>query len=360
MTNHELPHVTPKFSPPPSSVAWPSVSWPRGTFANQQALDNVVDEMFTDNELAVTNAVVVVQGGRVLVERYAGENEFFDRPAEPITASSALLSWSMAKSMLHMIIGTLVDEARLDPDQLAPVPEWRDEDDPRHQIRLRDLLAMRDGLGFVEVYDVGQTSDVIEMLFGQGKEDVAGYTAKVALAHEPGTSFNYSSGTANVLSRIVADVVGHGDAYRDYVERRLFSPLGMTSAEATFDDAGVWVASSFVHASALDFAKFGLLYLRGGEWDGTQLISREWAATAQTPLSLDQESGSFYSWQWWVTGDQYGTYWASGYEGQMISVVPALDALVLRFGHTPAEHYPALRAWRSRVLDVLATNYAPS
>jgi CubicO group peptidase (beta-lactamase class C family) len=360
MTNHELPHVTPKFSPQPSSVTWPTINWLRGTLAEQQALDDVVDEMFTDAELAVTNAVIVVQGGRVLVERYAGEKEFFDRPAEPITASSALLSWSMAKSMLHMIIGTLVDEGRLDPDQLAPVPEWRDEDDPRHQIRLRDLLAMRDGLGFVEVYDVGQTSDVIEMLFGQGKEDVAAYTARVALAHEPGTFFNYSSGTSNVLSRIVADIVGYAKEYRDYLECRLFSPLGMSSAEATFDEAGVWVASSFVHASALDFAKFGLLYLRGGEWDGTKLISREWAATAQTPLSLDEESGSFYSWQWWVTGDQYGTYWASGYEGQMISVVPALDALVLRFGHTPAEHYPALYAWRARVLDVLASNYAPS
>jgi len=80
---------------------------------------------------------------------------------------------------------------------------------------------------------------------------------------------------------------------------------------ATFDDKGVWVASSYVHATALDFAKFGLLYLRGGEWNGSQLVSREWAASAQTPLSVEEESGSFYSWQWWVTGDQYGTYWAA-------------------------------------------------
>jgi CubicO group peptidase (beta-lactamase class C family) len=109
-----------------------------------------------------------------------------------------------------------------------------------------------------------------------------------------------------------------------------------------------------VHATALDFAKFGLLYLRGGEWDGQRLISREWADTAQVPLSADVEGGSFYSWQWWVTGDEYGTYWASGYEGQMICVVPALDALVLRFGHTPEEHYPDLANWRGRLLDLLA------
>jgi CubicO group peptidase (beta-lactamase class C family) len=191
------------------------------------------------------------------------------------------------------------------------------------------------------------------MLFGEWNDDMAGYTARIPLIHEPGTVFNYSSGTTNVLSRIVADVVGYGEAYRDYIQRRLFDPLGMKSAEATFDPTGVFVASSYVHANALDFAKFGLLYLRGGEWDGAQLISRPWAETAQVPLSVDEESGTFYSWQWWLTGDEYGTYWASGYEGQQISVVPALDALVLRFGHTPEDRYPAIRDWRTRVLKVL-------
>jgi len=145
-----------------------------------------------------------------------------------------------------------------------------------------------------------------------------------------------------------------GTEYQDYIRTRLFAPTGMTSATPTLDPTGVWIASSFVHANALDFTKFGLLYLRGGQWDGRQLVSRAWTDTAQIPLSREVESGNLYSWQWWVTGDQYGTYWASGYEGQMISVVPALDALVVRFGHTPEDRYPALREWRARVLDVLA------
>ena len=360
MANDALPHTVPAFAPQPPGVAWPSNEWPRGEHPRQHELDAVVDEAFTSEELALTNAVVVIQGGRVFVERYAGVQEFFDRPAEPINATSQLLSWSMAKSMLHMVIGTLVDEGRLDLDQLAPVPEWRDEADPRHQIRLRDLLAMRDGLAFVEEYEIGQTSHVLEMLFGEGHDDVAGYTARLPLAHEPGTFFNYSSGTTNVLSRVVADVIGHGDPYRDYLASRLFGPIGMTSAVATFDSTGVFVASSYVHATALDFAKFGLLYLRGGQWIDERLVSRDWVATAQVPLSVDEESSSYYSWQWWVTGDRYGTYWASGYEGQMINVVPALDALILRFGHTSSDHYPALDAWRGRVLRVLDANYAPS
>lgn len=349
-----LPSVRPRFATQPSDVAWPTSEWPRGECDHQDELDAVVDEMFTDEDLAITNAVVVVQGGKVLAERYGGEQFYFDRPAEPITAESQLLSWSTAKSILHMIVGTLVDEGRLNPDQLAPVAEWQDESDARHQIQVRDLLAMRDGLDFVEEYTIGQTSDVIEMLWGDGKDDMAAFTAALPLAHEPGTFYNYSSGTTNILSRIVADLVGYGDDYRAYLERRLFEPIGMTSAVATFDTSGVFVASSFVHARALDFTKFGLLYLRGGEWDGEQLLSREWAATAQVPLSTEASSGRHYSWQWWVSGDAYGTYWANGYEGQMISIVPDLDAVVVRFGHTPDERSESRMRWRKRVLAVLA------
>ena len=197
---------------------------------------------------------------------------------------------------------------------------------------MRDLLAMRDGLAWIENYEIGQRSDVIEMLFGEGRDDVAGYGAARELAAAPDTRFNYSSGTSNVLSRVVADQVGRGEALGAYLAERLFTPIGMASARPTYDAAGVWVASSYVHATAQDFARFGLLYLRGGEWDGRRLVSRAWTDTAQVARSVDADSGDAYSWHWWVTGDEYGTYWASGYEGQMINVVPALDAVVVRLG----------------------------
>jgi CubicO group peptidase (beta-lactamase class C family) len=356
----DMPHVTPSYAPQPAEVAWPTDGWPRATIDQHGTLERVVDELFSHDDLAFTNAVMVIQGGRVLVERYAGVQEFFDRPAEPYSPTSRFVSQSLAKSVFHMIVGTLVDQERLDPAQLAPVPEWASPSDPRHQIRIAEMLAMRDGLDFVENYEIGQDSHVIEMLVGQGALDMAAYAASRPLAHEPGSRFNYSSGTTNVLSRIVADQVGRGDAYAQYLRERLFDPIGMTSANPLFDPSGNWIASSWLHATAQDYARFGLLYLRGGEWDGRQLVSRAWTDTAQVPISQDEESGDYYSWQWWVTGDRYGTYWASGFEGQMISVVPALDALVLRFGRTPEENYPALQAWRSRVLDVLASSYAPS
>ena len=351
-----LPEVLPASNPQPSDTPWPTVEWPRSTAPNQSALNKIVDVAFTNRDLESTYAVLVIQGGKILAERYAGDREFFDRPSEPINAESTLLSWSMAKSMLHCIVGTLVDEARLDPFERAPVQEWSSPEDPRHAIRLADLLAMRDGLDFFEDYVDGETSHVIEMLFAGGKDDMAGFAANRPFKYAPDTVFNYSSGTTNIISRIVADQVGYGDAYRHALQQRLFEPLGMNSAKATFDASGVFVASSYVYATAEDFARFGLLYLRGGLWDKQRIVSEAWTHTAQIPLSMDEVAGTYYGWQWWITGDQYGTYWASGYEGQMISIAPSLDAVVVRLGKTSEANYPELRAWRSQVLNVLANS----
>ena len=346
----QFPTVKPRYAPQPADVAWPTADWPEGVARRE--VDDVVDEAFSDPQLDQTNAVVVVRAGRVIAERYGGTLPSFDGPGEPVTTTTPMISWSMAKSVLHAAVGLLVAEGRLDPARPAPVAEWRD--DERRAITLGDLLAMRDGLDFVEAYELGQPSHVIEMLFGDGQRDMGAFAAARPLAWRPGEHFNYSSGTSNIVSRIVADLVGRGEPYRAWLAARLFDQLGMASATPTLDESGVFVASSYLHATARDFAKFGLLYLRGGRWGDRQLLATAWTDTAQVPHSHDESSGLFYAWHWWVTGDHYGTYGASGYEGQMISVVPALDAVVVRLGRTPEERAPALEAWRSRLLDVLA------
>jgi len=345
------------FPTQPPGVAWPTIDWPTDL---TDAYDEQLNEAFTDPLLGETYAVVVVQGGRVLAERYGNALAHFDKPPTPVTADTPLLSWSMAKSMTHFLVGTLVDEGRLDPLAPAAVPEWADPRDPRHAITVADLLAMRDGLDFNEAYVLDQPSHVVDMLFGEGQQDTAGYTARRPLAHEPGSVFNYSSGTTNLLSRLVADQVGPGDPYRAYLQSRLFDAIGMRSATATFDAAGTFIGSSYVYATARDFAKFGLLYLRGGTWGDEQLVSRDWVRTARVPVSVDEESGYGYSWQWWVRGDDYGTFAAHGYEGQRVTVIPALDAIIVRCGKTASDHYPALRAWQDRLIAALAAAYAPS
>ena len=339
----------------PPGTPWPLGRWPEGDPPPGVGLEDLLDRAFDDDgPCAPTLAVVVVHHGRLVAERYGGRLEHPDRPAEPVGPDTALLSWSMAKSMLHAVVAGLVGEGRLSLDDPAPVPEWRSPGDPRRAVTLEHLLTMRDGLDFNEDYVDARESDVIEMLFGTGREDTAHFAADRPLAAAPGERFNYSSGTTNVISGIVAREVGPGEPYRRLLDDRLFGPLAMTSATPTFDGAGTWVASSYVHATARDFARFGLLYLRGGRWRGRRVVPAGWVDHARRPRSVDPTDGALYGAHWWVTDDGFGTFRCSGYEGQAIVVCPSLDLVVVRLGRTPAERYPALARWRADVVDAFA------
>lgn len=342
--------------PQPSGVAWPTEDWATGDAPPGVDLTPLVDEVFDDQgPLAETFAVLVVHRGRLVFERYAGALAHFDRPPTPVTAETPLLSWSMAKSMLHAVVGILVGEGRLDLDAPAAVPEWSDPSDPRHAITLRQLLAMRDGLAFAEDYVDGEVSDTIQMLFGEGQSDMAHFAADRPLAAPPGTRFNYSSGTSNIISGVVARTLGPGEPYARFLHSRLFGPLGMTTADPEFDEAGTWVASSSLHTSARDYARFGLLYLRDGIWDGVRLLPAGWVDYARTWVSEDPEDASPYGAHWWgVAGDTRGTFRASGYEGQSITLCPLLDLMVVRLGKTPHDNEPNLVPWRQAMVEAFA------
>ena len=188
----------------------------------------LLDEAFDDEgPLATRSPSSSSTAGAVVAERYGGALEHFDRAPTPVTAETPLLSWSMAKSMLHAVVGLLVGDGRLDLDAPADVPEWSDPGDPRHAITLRQLLAMRDGLDFVEDYVDDRVSDVMHMLFGEGQPDMAHFAADRPLAAAPGTRFNYSSGTSNIISGVVARTVGPGEDYARFLHGRLFGPIGM-------------------------------------------------------------------------------------------------------------------------------------
>ena len=348
----QIPSISPRSNPQPLNIPWPTRAWPEATEKASPEFCAVADRAFLDPSLAETRSLVVIQGGELIYERYAGSIPFFDREPVTVDASTTQISWSMAKSMTQFLVGVLSDRGFLDVDTPAPISEW--SADARKEITIRDLLAMRDGLDFVEEYLPDRPSDVIEMLFGLGQSDVAQYAISRPLRHSPGTHWNYSSGTTNIICRILGDIVGDGEAFASLISSALFRPIGMDSATAKFDARGTFVGSSYVYATARDFAKFGYLYLRGGEWDGLQLIQSKWVDEAQCPLSADEESGTFYSQQWWVTADEFGSYWANGFEGQSITVVPGLDAVVVRLGKTDASHYPQLRAWRQDLLRSLS------
>jgi len=260
--------------------------------------------------------------------------------ATPCGPGVTHISWSMAKSMTHALVGFLVADGRLDVDAPAAVPEWVGDD--RSRITLRHLLEMRPGLDWVEDYVDGEKSHVIDMLFGAGKDDHAAYAAALPLTHEPGTHWVYSSGTTNIVCRILGDVIG-GDGpverrsrMEAFITKRLFEPLGMESAIAKFDAAGNFVGSSYVYASAADFARFGRLYVNGRSSAGEKILPDGWAEAARTPIAT-APSGKGYGHHWWTWPQLPGALIATGYEGQYTIVVPEDDLVVVRLGKTPAE-----------------------
>ena len=311
----------------PAGVSWPTEEWPVGELP--AGFDTAyIDEFLTwalappEGESCCIDAVVAVQGGELMIERYSDSWD----PAE------AHLSWSMAKSITQAMLGILVDEGRLDVFAPAEVPEWAEPDDPRHPITIDTMLHMRSGLDWVEEYE--GTSDVIEMLFGEGSADRAHFAADRPLAAPPDEVWNYSSGTSMILSRIIADHVGYFEEGTQWAQDELFGPLGITSVVHDLDDTGVMSGGSAINMTALDFARFGLLYLRGGEWDGDQIVPEAWVDYARLPVADVPEYGA----HWWVTGAKDkvpDVFAANGFNGQSISVVPSLDLVVVVLANEP-------------------------
>ena len=339
----------------PPGVAWPTDAWPRGEPPTGVGLEPLLDAAFDpDGPLRETYAVAIVHRGRLVAERYGGSLPRLDGPGRPVGPDTPLLSWSVAKSMLHSVVGMLVGDGVVDPSRPADVEAWRSDGDPRGAITVEDLLTMRDGLAFLEDYADPATSDVIQMLWGTGQDDMARFAAERPLAAPPGTRFSYSTGTSMVLSGIVARAVGAGDSYDAFLGGRLFGPLGMTSARPGFDGAGTWVAGSYVHASARDFARFALLYLRDGVWDGRRLLPQGWVDAGRTPRSVDPDDGNLHGAHWWTREDPLGVFWAAGHDGQYLDIVPGLDLVVVRLGRTGADRLPFVRAWRNEVVGAFA------
>ena len=331
--------------PQPSGTPWPTREWPVGPIpagVDGGRLDALIDQAFgAPSDLGETWALVIVHAGQLILER-DGDGRGPDDTCR---------SWSMAKSITHALAGLLVADGRLDISAPADVPEWRAAGDGRAAITLDQLLRMSSGLGFVEAYSPDAPSDVIEMLFGKGAADVAGFAAASPLAHPPGSFFSYSSGTTNIVCRCLARASGaQGAGFESFMRERLFAPIGMSSALPRFDEAGTFIGSSFCFATARDFARFGLLYLRDGVWEGRRLLPPGWVDYARTPTfqQPDFVDGP-YGAHWWLDLAGPGSFSANGYEGQYIVICPDRDLILVRNGVTAEANQPLVKAWLAEV-----------
>lgn len=294
------------FPDQPTCVEWPTNGWESGALPAGVALDDldgVVAGAVADDR--PSQSLVVIHGGRSVYEWY-------DSDVGPTTIQP---SFSVSKSFTSTMIGLLVDEGTLDLDTPAPVPEWADPTDPRHAITLRNLLHMSSGLEWNE--GPGDYAGLFQA------PDAGAFVASRPLVAPPGTQYRYSTGTTTLISRIIAQkTTSYGDDYQALLDDMLFEPLGITPASVLFDPIGVWFGGSHTNTTTRNFAKLGLLYLRGGVWEDERFLSEDWIDFVRTPSATNPGYGGHFR----LHDD--GRFSMRGLFSQSVYIAPDLDLVV--------------------------------
>jgi CubicO group peptidase (beta-lactamase class C family) len=318
-----------------------NIPWPDGDKVNPD-LPSAINKIKLDNAITMafmeprphkkqrTRAVVIVYDGQLVAEKYAPG---FDQ-------NMKMYGWSIAKSFTAALIGILVKQGKLNLMEPAPVPEWSNPNDLRHAITIQNLLQQSSGLSFKEIYT--RSSDVTKMLFRNG--DMGAYAASRKLVHKPGTVFNYSGGNSNILSRIIRQTVGEKD-YSGFPYKELFYKTGMYNTLFEPDASGTYVGSSYINATARDYARFGLLYYNNGIWNGEQILPENWVQ--QTASPAPSNSLKTYGYQFWLNGfdkehpskRKYADvpadmFYCDGFGFEMIYIIPSKKLVVVRLGLT--------------------------
>jgi CubicO group peptidase (beta-lactamase class C family) len=315
-------------------------------------LSEALDHAFAESASGprrFTKAVVVLHRGRVVGERYA----------PGITPATPLIGWSMTKSVTNALLGILVRKGRLDMHQPATIAEWSAPSDPRRTITADQLLRMVSGIGCGQSLKTGFTTlfDAdTQMEFDMA--DQSAFAANARLRATPGTEWRYTNCNFILLSRMIRDAAG-GDATssRKFIARELFAPLGFEHATLEYDSAGVPLGTIHLWASARDWARFGLLYLRGGVTEsGQRLLPEGWVdySAELTPLSADEYG---YGAGFWTqrgnsaaarariaAGFPADSFMAIGSQGQYTIIIPSHDLVIVKLGwaYTPHDDHIAV------------------
>jgi CubicO group peptidase (beta-lactamase class C family) len=263
-----------------------------------------------------TTAVIVLRDGHILAEHYA----------DGFGPHVSQRTWSVGKSITGTLIGMAVRDHLLDPEQPAPVPEWRDA---RSSIRLDDLLRMASGLHSASA---GNRTDAIYFGGTSVTEEIASWP----LEARPGTRFRYANNDILAAVRALRARIGNDARYHDFPRERLFAPLGMTRTVAEQDWQGNFILSSQVWSTARDLARLGLFWLNDGVWQGRRMLPEGWMRYMTTPSGPQPASGPGYGATMWLFGPAQGlpagSYAAQGNRGQYVMVVPSRNLVVVRRG----------------------------
>jgi CubicO group peptidase (beta-lactamase class C family) len=277
-----------------------------------------------------THGIVIVYDGQLIAERYAEDKGYL--------VNTPHYGWSMTKSVTSVLIGILVKQNKLDIYNQAPIKQWLNPNDPRHFITTDQLLRMSSGLKFNENYD-SPISDVNNMLFGNWPSMVD-YAASKSVECEPDTRWQYSTGTSMILGGIIQSCFDSHQKYQSFARRELFDKIGMRSAIIEYDQNGNLGTGSYMWATPRDWARFGLLCLQDGIWDGERILPVNWIKYATTPTSTDPKA--HYGAQFWLNKSRKcypalpeDLFECRGKDGQRVTVIPSRKLVVVRLGYTP-------------------------
>jgi CubicO group peptidase (beta-lactamase class C family) len=269
-----------------------------------------------------TRAIVVAYDSLFMAEMYA---EGFDK-------NTPLLGWSMTKSVTNALVGILVKDGKLDIDAPAPLEAWKN--DERKNITLRSLLHMTSGLEWEENYS--DISDATVMLYMKG--DISGYALNKPAAFPPDSVWYYSSGTTNIISRIIRNTINDDVIYWGFPRDALFNRIGMRTAVMETDAEGTFVGSSYCFASGRDWTRFGLLYLFDGVWNGDTVLPPGWVEFTREQAP---HSGGKYGAQFWLNKSGHeipdapeDVFFADGYHGQRVYIIPSKRLVIVRLGES--------------------------
>jgi CubicO group peptidase (beta-lactamase class C family) len=307
----------------------PEIAGPKAVEPADPALKAALDHAFEEPDAPPfrrTKAVVVVRDGIIIAERYA----------DGVTIDTPLLGFSMTESVINALIGIMTQQGMVSPSIPAPIPEWRAASDPRHVIEVEHLLRMTTGLALDETNSGFDASS--QMLYLHN--DMAGFAVKAEPIAPPGTRWAYSSPTTQLLARIIRDAVGGPEQTLAYAWRELFNPLGMRDVTLEFDGAGTLQASTYMLASARDWARFGLLYLNDGVLAGKRILHEDWVDFSAA-ATLDTDYGAGF----WTNRSEHqhakarvrlgvprDAFFASGDLGQRVVIIPSQQMVVVRLG----------------------------
>ncbi len=314
---------SPSFSP--DTVAWPLGSVLPDTLppgVNVARLNSVLHAAIDPPDTTAvkkTLAVAVVYDNVLVGEAYA----------PGIDINTPLLGWSMTKSIISALTGLRVADHQLDIHVPAPVPEW--QNDAHKNITLNSLLHMTSGMQWDENYF--DLSDATKMLYVYG--DMYRYAIGRPVAVPPDSVWYYSSGTTNIVSGIIRYTFSNYHDYVTYPYLRLFYRTGMLHTTLEADASGTFVGSSYSYATARDWARFGMLYLNRGIFNGDTILPPEWV---DYTIREAPHSNGTYGAQWWLNKNKKlpdvpeDTYFCDGFQGQRVFVIPSKKLVVVRLG----------------------------